>query len=32
LLVGQEIVDRVDDTTIDYDEGGPGLGLVIKRS
>jgi Fe-S cluster assembly iron-binding protein IscA len=30
LLVGQEVAPKVEDTTIDYDESGPGL--VIKRS
>jgi Fe-S cluster assembly iron-binding protein IscA len=32
LLVGQEVVEKVEDTTIDYEEGGPGPGLVIKRN
>jgi hypothetical protein len=32
LLVGQEIVEQVKDTTIDYEEGGAGPGLVIKRN
>lgn len=32
LLVGQQIAERVEGTTIDYEEGGPGTGLVIKRS
>ena len=32
LLVGEEIVERVKDATIDCEEGGPGLGLVIKRN
>jgi Fe-S cluster assembly iron-binding protein IscA len=32
LLLGQEIAKNVADTTIDYEEGGPGTGLVIRRS
>lgn len=32
LLVGQEVVEKVEDATIDYEEGGPGPGLVIKRN
>lgn len=32
LLVGQEIAEQVEDTTIDYDENQPGPRLVIKRS
>jgi Fe-S cluster assembly iron-binding protein IscA len=32
LLVGQEIAARVEDRTIDYEESGPGSGLVIKKS
>ena len=32
LLVGQDIAENVKDTTIDYEEGGTGPGLVIKRN
>jgi len=32
LLVGQEIAEKMKDTTIDYEEGGPGPGLVINRN
>jgi Fe-S cluster assembly iron-binding protein IscA len=32
LLVGQEIAEQVENTTIDYDESEPGPRLVIKRS
>lgn len=32
LLVGQETAERVGETTIDYDESGPGPRLVIRRS
>lgn len=31
LLVGQEVADRMQNTTIDYEESGPGAGLVIRR-
>jgi Fe-S cluster assembly iron-binding protein IscA len=31
LLVSQEIAERVEDTTIDYDESPPGPRLVIKK-
>jgi Fe-S cluster assembly iron-binding protein IscA len=31
LLIGREIVQAVGDTTIDYEEAGPGPRLVIKR-
>lgn len=31
LLVGQNIAQTVGDTTIDYDESGPGPRLVMKR-
>jgi Fe-S cluster assembly iron-binding protein IscA len=32
LLIGREIAEAVEDTTIDYEEqGGPGPRLVIKR-
>lgn len=31
LLVGQEVALKVGDTTIDYDESGPGPRLVIRR-
>ena len=31
LLVGREIAENVEGTTIDYEEGGPGPGLVIKK-
>ena len=32
LLVGQEVAARVQNTTIDYEEGGPGPGLVLRRT
>jgi len=32
LLVGQDIAQSVEDTTIDYDESGPGPRLVIRKS
>jgi Fe-S cluster assembly iron-binding protein IscA len=32
LLVGLEIADQMEDTTIDYDESPPSPRLVIKRS
>lgn len=32
LLVGQNIAQTVGDTTIDYDESGPGPRLVIRKS
>jgi Fe-S cluster assembly iron-binding protein IscA len=32
LLVGQEIAEKMEDTTIDYEEGGVSPGLVIKRN
>lgn len=32
LLVGQEVADRMQNMTIDYEDGGPGPGLVIKRT
>jgi Fe-S cluster assembly iron-binding protein IscA len=32
LLVGQEITEEMEDTTIDYDESGPEPGLVIRPS
>jgi Fe-S cluster assembly iron-binding protein IscA len=31
LLIGQEIAQAVEDTTIDYEEGGPSPRLVIKK-
>ena len=32
VLVGQEVAKKVKDTTIDYEEGETGSGLVVKRS
>ena len=32
LLVGRDIVEKVKDTSIDYEESGTGPGLVIKRN
>ena len=32
LLVAQEIAEKVEDTTIDYEEAEPGPRLVIKRN
>jgi Fe-S cluster assembly iron-binding protein IscA len=32
LLVGRDIVEKVKDTTIDYEESETGPGLVIKRN
>jgi Fe-S cluster assembly iron-binding protein IscA len=31
LLVGREIAENVEGTTIDYEEGGASPGLVIKK-
>jgi len=31
LLIGREIAENVEGTTIDYEEGDPGPGLVIKK-
>ena len=31
LLVGQEVADRMQNTTIDYEGSGPAAGLVIRR-
>jgi Fe-S cluster assembly iron-binding protein IscA len=32
LLVEQEVADRMENTTIDYEEDGAGSGLVIRRA
>jgi Fe-S cluster assembly iron-binding protein IscA len=32
LLVRQEVADRMENTTIDYEEDGPGRGLVVRRA
>ena len=31
LLIGREIAENVEGTTIDYEEGDPGPGLVIMK-
>jgi Fe-S cluster assembly iron-binding protein IscA len=31
LLVGREVAENVEGTTIDYEEGDPAPGLVIKK-
>jgi Fe-S cluster assembly iron-binding protein IscA len=31
LLVGREVAEKVEGTTIDHEEGDPGPGLVIKK-